>query len=327
MDKKNNNFCRKNEKNAFEGVVSEAGNDIYSAVINGEENRVKLKGSIYSSELRPIVGDVIEGFVNEFGEYIVTVIRERKNVLKRTDQSGHAAGFVKTMKEQNMVANYDYCFIVSSLNHDFSVNRIARYASVILEGGGIPVAILTKADRCDCIEERVREVKSLNEKLQVHAVSSYTGEGLAELSRYFGAGKTVVLIGSSGVGKSTLVNALYGKDVMKTSSVREEDSKGRHTTTHRKLFYLPDGTAIIDTPGMREIGVSSDESAVDDQFEDITGLAALCRFGNCRHDTEPGCAIKHAIEQGKLSRERFMMYKKLKSESRHAASKMVKRRC
>ena len=181
--------------------------------------------------------------------------------------------------------------------------------------------ILTKADLCPDPERYAEEVRGISDRVEVHAVSVYDGTGLEELKAYLEPGRTVCLLGSSGVGKSTLLNALAGEELMKTGAIRESDAKGRHTTTHRQLFELPNGACIIDTPGMREIGVASAESGVDDTFADIIELERHCRFGNCRHETEPGCAVKAAVERGELSAERLELYRSLGTESRNYAKK------
>ena len=214
-----------------------------------------------------------------------------------------------------MVANVDYTFIVTSLNDDYSFNRIARYASVALQGNSIPVAILTKSDLCNNVGRYVREVESISENIRVHAVSALLDIGLDELDEYFKPGNTICLMGSSGAGKSTLINSIVGKEVMKTSEIREDDSKGRHTTTHRQLIEVKEGVFIIDTPGMREIGMANTQDGIDDTFSDIVELIGRCKFSNCRHDTEPGCAIKAAIESGELSRERYELYVNLGAEN------------
>ena len=283
-----------------------------SFIISFEEKEIpaKLKGSFYDDEADklPIVGDYVNFMWNPQGDSMILSVSERKSVLERPDQS-------KTGVMQYMVANVDYCFIVTSLNEDYSFNRIARYVSVALQGGVIPVVVLTKSDLCNNVGRYVREVETISEKVRVHAISALLGIGLEELDEYMCEGATICLMGSSGAGKSTLINALCGEEIMKTSEIREDDDEGRHTTTHRKLIKLKNGVSIIDTPGMREIGMANVQEGIDETFSDIIELESRCKFSNCRHETEPGCAIKAAIESGELSKERYVLFKNLGKEN------------
>ena len=277
----------------------------------------KLKGNFYGEEpdKLPVVGDYVEVSYNPQGDSTILSVCDRKSFLQRPDQS-------KTGVMQYMVANVDYCFIVTSLNEDYNYNRIARYVSIALQGGATPVVILTKSDLCSNVGRFVTEVETVSDKVRVHAISALLGIGLEELQEYMKPGCTICLMGSSGAGKSTLINALVGEEVMKTSAIREDDDKGRHTTTSRKLIVLKNGVSVIDTPGMREIGMANTQDGIDDTFSDIVELASRCKFSNCRHETEPGCAIKAAIESGELSEERYELYKNLgKENTRNYAKK------
>lgn len=272
----------------------------------------KLKGSFYKGNQKfPVVGDYVTFLYNPNGEAIILEVCERKSVLKRPFPRDHA---VKKVSEQEMVANVDYVFIVTSLNNDFSSNRILRYAVMAKQGGAKPIVILTKADLCDNIEVYVEEVKQLLSDVHINVISTVKGIGLERLSVYMQPGTTIALMGSSGVGKSTLVNALAGDKVMETKGVREYDSKGRHTTTYRQMFTLPSGVTIIDTPGMRELGISNSEEGIEEAFDDRRSLACECKFNNCRHISEPGCAVKKAIEDGVISAKRLKQYIRLKGE-------------
>ena len=285
-----------------------------------EEISAKLKGAFYKGDAElPVVGDYVTFLYNRSGDSIITSVCERSSVLKRPDQSGHGIGFVKTMNEQVMVANFDYVFIVASLNDNYNFNRIARYVSITLQGNGIPVVILTKVDLCSNPGRYVREIENLSDKVRVHTISALYGIGLDELEEYLMPRTTIAILGSSGVGKSTLVNAIVGEEIMKTSEIREEDSKGRHTTTYRQLLELPNGARIIDTPGMRELGMCDVDEGIDETFSDIAELEACCKFSNCKHDTEPGCAVKAAIADGTLSMERFELFQNLHWESNKSA--------
>ena len=282
----------------------------------GQDLPAKVKGSFYEKppESWPVVGDYVTFDRSPAGVSMILSVRERTSFLQRPDSA-------KTAAMQYMAANADYTFIITSLNDNYSYNRIARYAGVVLAGGSVPVVVLTKADLCDDPERYIEEVRGISDRVRVHAVSVLKGTGLEALKAYLEPGKTVCLVGSSGAGKSTLLNALAGEELMKTGAIRESDAKGRHTTTHRQLFELENGACIIDTPGMREIGVASAESGVDDTFADIIELERQCRFGNCRHESEPGCAVKAAIARGELTPERLKLYRSLSSESRNYEKK------
>lgn len=280
----------------------------------------KLKGTFYKENLEfPVVGDYVTFKYNPYGDSVITSVCERSSVLERPDQSGHGFGYVKTINEQVMVSNVDYVFIVASLNDNYNFNRIARYVSITLQGNGIPVVILTKSDLCSNPGRYVREIEELSDKVRVHTISALYGIGLDELNEYFEQGKTIAILGSSGVGKSTLVNAVAGEEIMKTSAIREEDSKGRHTTTYRQMIELPNGAVLIDTPGMRELGMCDVDEGIDETFSDIAELEACCKFSDCKHDTEPGCAVKAAIKDGILSVERLELFRSLHAESGKAA--------
>lgn len=298
------------------GRICEIQKNAYMIKFWEKELPAKLKGAFYKEELDlPVVGDYVTFSYNPLGDSVITSVCERSSMLKRPDQSGHAIGYVKTMQEQVMVANFDYVFIVASLNDNYNFNRIARYVAITLQGNGIPVVILTKADLCSNPGRYVREIEELSDKVRVHTVSALYGIGLEELQEYLAPGKTIAILGSSGVGKSTLVNAIVGEEVMKTSGIREDDAKGRHTTTYRQMLTLENGAVLIDTPGMRELGMCGVDEGIDETFSDIADLAACCRFRDCKHDTEPGCAIKAALEAGTLSRERLELFQKLHTES------------
>ncbi|MBP5471239.1 MAG: ribosome small subunit-dependent GTPase A [Lachnospiraceae bacterium] len=292
------------------GRISEVRKNSFIISSEGHEFHATLRGRFYTEDAGgfPVVGDYVRFVPGGDDTAVIESVCERKNILQRPDQA-------KTGVMQYMVANVDHVFIVTSLNEDYSYNRIARYASVAIQGGAQPVAILTKCDLCSNTGRYIREVESISDRIRVHAVSAIYGIGLDELKEYFMPGTTICLMGSSGAGKSTLINAITGKEVMKTSEVRESDSTGRHTTTHRQLIDIGNGVSVIDTPGMREIGMANMQEGIDDTFSDITELESKCRFSNCRHDTEPGCAIKAAIESGELSEERYMLYKNLGAEN------------
>ena len=302
------------------GRIFEVSKNSYKIRFWEQEVPARLKGNFYEKDTDklPVVGDYVTFLYNRQGDSLILSVCERTSFLQRPDQA-------KTGVMQYMVANADYCFIVTSLNEDYSFNRMARYVSVALQGGAIPVVVLTKSDLCNNVGRFVREAESLSEKVHVHAISAILDMGLDELDAYMKPGTTICLIGSSGVGKSTLINSICKEEIMKTSEIREDDGEGRHTTTYRKLIELPNGVTIIDTPGMREIGMANVQEGIDDTFSDILELESRCKFSNCRHDTEPGCAVKAAIESGELSVERYTLYKNLGRENsnNHAWKKEV----
>ena len=288
--------------------------DRYLARNEREELYCVLTGSLRYRDEYPVVGDYVEITVNPYGDSLIRSIRPRRTVFCRPDRGGHADGFVKTMQVQPLVANMDYVFIITSLNHDFSVNRIARYAAMASAGGATPVAVLTKADLCPNVGEMEEKASSLSRELQAVSISAYTGYGLERLRPYFTPGTTIALLGSSGAGKSTLINTLAGREIMRTGEIRGEDSKGRHTTTHREMIEL-DGTFLIDTPGLRELGMIDAEEGIDGTFADIAELISRCAFSDCTHRNEPGCAVRKALEDGTLSPERWETYSRLEKEN------------
>lgn len=301
------------------GRICEIQKNTYIIKFWEKELRGKLKGHFFQAkEELPLVGDYVTFEYHPDGDSMITSVCERSSILKRAD--------IENMREQEMVANFDYVFIVTSLNENYNFNRIARYVSITLQGNGIPVVILTKADLCSNPGRYIREVEALSEKVRVHTISALYGIGLEELQEYLKPGNTIVLLGSSGVGKSTLVNALIGEEVMKTSEIRSKDSKGRHTTTYRQMIELENGAVIIDTPGMREIGMCEADMGIEETFSDIAELAKMCRFRDCRHDTEPGCMVKKALADGTLSVERYKLYEKLHTENdKNAKIKAISR--
>jgi ribosome biogenesis GTPase len=227
--------------------------------------------------------------------------------------------------EQVVAANVDVVFIVMALDNDFSVRRLERYLLLARESGASPVVLLTKPDLCDDVPARVADVTVLSGNAPVHVISPKLDQNLDQVEAYLPAGKTGALLGSSGVGKSTIINRLVGRDVQKTRDIRESDSKGRHTTTHRELVFLPNGGFLIDTPGMRELQLWDVNEAVSETFDDIEALAPECRFTDCRHRDEPRCAVKAAVEEGTLAAARLESYLKLQDELGYLARQQDER--
>jgi ribosome biogenesis GTPase / thiamine phosphate phosphatase len=223
-------------------------------------------------------------------------------------------------EEQVVAANVDMAFLVTDCGRDFKPRRLERYLTATWDSGADPVIVLTKSDLADDLSETVAEAEAVAFGVPVHAVSSVTGDGIEALDDHLIPGRTVVLLGSSGVGKSTLANRLLGEEVLATGDLRR-DGRGRHTTTHRELVLLPSGALLLDTPGMRELQLWADESALEETFADVAELAAQCRFSDCAHGSEPGCAIRGALAEGTLPEVRWESYRKLQRELRSLAIK------
>jgi len=282
----------------------------------------KLKTSVYyGREFHPFptVGDFVF-FINvDGGDCQIVKTLPRKSYFSRLDP--YPGGY----REQAVAANFDTVFLMQSLNQNFNLRRLERYLALTRQSGATPVIILTKADLADDPMQQINEAEAIATGAEIIATSIKTGAGLDSLEKYLQPGKTCVFLGSSGVGKSSLLNALMGEDVMTVKEIREDDARGRHTTTHRQLFTLPCGCHIIDTPGMRELGIwdQSDglQDAVSDTFADIEEHLGTCRFSDCRHESEPGCAITAAVGRGEITQERWDSYQKLKREALYAENK------
>jgi ribosome biogenesis GTPase / thiamine phosphate phosphatase len=227
--------------------------------------------------------------------------------------------------EQVVAANVDVVFLVMALDNDFSVRRMERYVLLARESGAAPVVLLTKPDLSQEVPAKVAEVEAIARELPIHVLSPKRDEGIEHVRQYLRVGHTGALLGSSGVGKSTIINRLIGTDRLRTRDVRESDSKGRHTTTHRELVKLPEGGLIIDTPGMRELQLWDVTEAVKESFDDIEALAAGCHFTDCRHREEPRCAVKAAVADGRVSADRLESYHKLQDELAHLATQQDER--
>jgi ribosome biogenesis GTPase len=251
----------------------------------------------------PVVGDWVA--LDPDTRLIHAMLPRRSRVSRRR------AG--ESDMEQVLVANVDIVFIVSSLNEELNLRRIERYLTLALESGARPVVVLTKADLHPAPERPRREVEALAGGVTVHVISAKTGAGLVELGRELGPGVTGVLLGSSGVGKSTLVNTLTGDETLATGEIRQ-DGRGRHTTTRRSLILLPGGGILIDTPGLRELQLWESGEGLEEAFADVTSLFEHCRFSDCTHESEPGCAVRAALAGGVLASERWESYRKLEQE-------------
>ncbi len=266
----------------------------------------KLRHEALYAAKRPAVGDFVA--VRSAGDcnYLIFAVLPRSSCLQRQKVFGDP-------EAQLMATNVDICLIVQSLHGDYNIARLDRYVAFALNAGVSPVIVLTKADQVTEASELAERVRRTYADIPVYAVSAVTGEGIAELGKQIEPGKTYVAVGSSGVGKSTLLNVLSGSELMKTAAVREDDQRGRHTTTHRQMFSLPNGALFIDTPGIRELALF-EYDGLDGSFQDIADLAKQCRFSDCLHGDEPGCAVRQAIEDGLLEPERLANYEKMKRE-------------
>lgn len=277
----------------------------------------RFRFEVMEQEQYPAVGDwVVISLRADEKRATIHKVLPRKSKFSRK-----VAGL--EIREQIVAANVDKVFLVNALNRDFNIKRIERYLIMAWESGADPVIILSKADLCDDLEEKLMEVERTAVGVPIHVISTVDGRGLDELNQYLIPGRTIALLGSSGVGKSTLINHLAQKELQKTNEVREYDDRGRHTSTSREMFVLDSGTIMIDTPGMREIQMWSGEDGLTEAFEDIEKLAARCKFTDCKHKKEPGCAVREAIENGTLSSERFESYIKLQKEIRIAERKQA----
>ncbi|MCL2722467.1 MAG: ribosome small subunit-dependent GTPase A [Treponema sp.] len=289
--------------------VIESQRDRFKVVCELGEVTAEIKGSFHhSNEEYPVVGDFVVIRYNELGSSLVDAVLPRRSKFSRVDFLGHAESYAKNVREQVSAANFDYVFIMSSLNHDFNLNRFSRYLTATLQGGGFPVFILTKADLVDDPTAMINDVRKIARDIPVITISNKTGFGIDELTPFLEPAKTIVFLGSSGVGKSSLLNYLAGKSLMEVKEIREDDSKGKHTTTFRQLFRLSSGALVIDTPGIRELGLWDSSEGISLAFAEVEELFSNCRFNDCSHTNEPSCAVLAALEDGSLSNEKWQNY-------------------
>lgn len=262
----------------------------------------------------PVVGDWLAIHRADVdGDALIHAVMKRKSTFAR-----RAAGGVGV---QIVAANVDVAFLVAGLNNDLNPRRLERYLVAARDSGAAPVIVLTKADLSSDVEGERAAVVAIAAGAPVVTLCAMTGEGLDALDQWLQPGTTTALLGSSGAGKSTLLNALAGKELMSTGAVREADDRGRHTTTHRELFRLPGGALLIDTPGMRELGLVTEDAALDESFADVIGLIQSCKFSNCTHTAEPGCAVLAALADTTLDASRWQSYLKLHRELAFVARK------
>jgi ribosome biogenesis GTPase len=316
--------------------VIEESKGFYRVLAESGEYLSEISGRLFHrAEERsgfPAVGDwvVITPRPNE-GRATITAILPRRSLLARK-QAG------RVLDQQILAANLDTVFIVAALNQEFNLRRIERYLAMVRGSGAQPVVLLNKADLSPDAAELSVAAEQVAAGAPVHAISAHTGVGLRALLQYLVPGRTAALIGSSGVGKSSIVNAIAGSALQQTQTVRDSDDRGRHTTTSRQMLVLPCGSLLIDTPGMRELQLWDGEEGLPETFDDIAAVALNCRFRDCQHAGEPDCAIEQAIVDGSLSRERLESYRKMEAalsfqqtkidaEARLSAKQRIRKLC
>ncbi len=278
-----------------------------------------LKGSFRHETIHredfPAVGNwVMAAKTPEMDKGLIHLMLQRRTAFTRKTAGSESAG-------QVIAANIDTAFITAGLDSEFNLRRLERYLALCTGSGVDPVIILNKRDLRDDLDDVFRQIGAIAMDTPVFAVSAKTGENMERLGAYCRPGATIALLGSSGVGKSSIINALTGSSSLRTTEVRQADSRGRHTTTQGQLIFMPGGALLVDTPGLREIQLPAEASAVSDAFEDIHALAEDCRFRDCTHSGEPGCAVKAAIHENKLPPGRFENYLKLMREERYIAQR------
>jgi ribosome biogenesis GTPase / thiamine phosphate phosphatase len=320
LNLQNENEAKQLER-LFPGRIALEQKNLYNVFTSEGEFKAiladKLWFNAFDRQELPAVGDWVL-LSNEDGceQLKIQKIMERRSTLSRQSIASHGRKFDKsgTSEEQVVATNIDTVIMVIALDFDYNLRKIERYLTLMWNSGADPVILLNKADQCANPEELKMEVEAISYGIPVHTMSAVTGQGVDELKKYIAPGKTITFIGSSGVGKSTIINQIIGEEVMEVGDVRDADKRGRHTTTHRQLIPLASGGNVIDNPGMRDIKIIGNVENLNLTFPDIVELKKHCRFRNCQHETEPGCAILQAIADGDLTEKRYKSYLKLGRE-------------
>ena len=288
----------------------------YNAEITGN-----MRFTAESRKDFPAVGDWVEAAIFDGGQAIINKILPRFSLLERQSVSTHG-------EKQIIASNINIAFIVQAVDRDFNLNRLERYVVIAHNGGIIPVVILNKSDliSADQLSDLKKGIAERIKNIQIFSTSTYSSHGLDELLGFLKMGETYCFVGSSGVGKSTIINHLIGEEFLDTKEISIATNKGKHTTTHRELVLMRNGSILIDTPGMREIGMTDSISGMEMTFSDIVALAKGCRFNNCTHTDEPGCEVIKALEDGSLSYDEYENYKKLERQTEHFTATVAEKR-
>lgn len=301
---------RRSDGTLTPGRIVKTGRRRHQVATERGEVEAVVPGRAYAHGERPdaVVGDWV-ALRERRDRFVIVAVLPRRSAFRR-----RAAG--RATASQVIVANVDTALLLMGLDEDFNLRRLERYLALAHGSGSQPVVVLNKRDLADDLDQRLEQVSALAQGVPIHAISAKHEDHIEELAPYLRPAATIALLGSSGVGKSTLVNSLLGHDRQPTAEVRQVDGKGKHTTTARELIRLPSGALLIDTPGMRELGMWDDtDEGLDLAFADVSALATACRFADCRHLTEPGCAVREAIERGELDARRLTSFLKLHGEA------------
>jgi len=319
------------DSGAIPGRVSLEHRNLYHVLTEQGEMIAEVTGNLRHNALSradfPAVGDwvVLQPPPDSGNSIILGILPRISRFSRKAILSGGMPDTGGKTDEQVIGANIDTVFLVNGLDGDFNLRRMERYLAIAWDSGASPVVVLNKIDMCDDLETVVADTEAVAIGVPVLTVSAKDRKGLAELRAYLGEGKTGAFLGSSGVGKSSIINEIIGEKRLKVGGVREYDNKGKHTTTHRQLIVLPDGGMVIDTPGLRQLAIWSDDEGLEHVFGDIEALSRQCRFSDCRHQSEPGCAVREALENGDLDPGRYESYQKLQKELLHLKRRQNKR--